>query len=60
MGVPRPGYYREILNTDAALYGGGDVGNSGGVPSEPTPWHGQPHSVVLTVPPLAAVWLVPA
>ena len=60
VGVPRPGYYREILNTDAALYGGGDVGNSGGVSSEPTPWHGQPHSVVLTIPPLAAVWLVPA
>jgi 1,4-alpha-glucan branching enzyme len=60
VGVPRPGYYREILNTDAALYGGSDVGNSGGVPSEPTPWHGQPHSVVLTLPPLAAVWLVPA
>jgi 1,4-alpha-glucan branching enzyme len=36
------------------------VGNSGGVSSEPTPWHGQPHSVVLTIPPLAAVWLVPA
>jgi 1,4-alpha-glucan branching enzyme len=60
VGVPRPGYYREVLNTDAALYGGGDVGNSGGVSSEPTPWHGQPHSVVLTLPPLAAVWLVPA
>ncbi len=60
VGVPRPGYYREILNTDAALYGGSDVGNSGGVSSEPTPWHGQPHSVVLTIPPLAAVWLVPA
>jgi len=60
VGVPRPGHYREILNTDAALYGGGDVGNSGGVSSEPTPWHGQPHSVVLTIPPLAAVWLVPA
>jgi 1,4-alpha-glucan branching enzyme len=60
VGVPRPGYYREILNTDAALYGGSDVGNSGGVPSEPTPWHGQPHSVVLTLPPLAAVWLAPA
>jgi len=60
VGVPRAGYYREILNTDAALYGGGDQGNSGGVSSEPVPWHGQPHSVVLTIPPLASVWLVPA
>src|SRR5262249_3543433 len=60
VGVPRPGYYREILNTDAALYGGGDMGNSGGVSSEPVPWHGQPHSVLLTIPPLAAIWLVPA
>ena len=60
VGVPRPGYYREILNTDAALYGGSDLGNAGGVPSEPTPWHGQPHSVTLTLPPLAAIWLVPA
>jgi 1,4-alpha-glucan branching enzyme len=60
VGVPRPGYYREIVNTDAALYGGSDVGNLGGVSSEPVPWHGQPHSVVLTLPPLAALWLVPA
>ena len=60
VGVPRPGYYREILNTDAALYGGADLGNSGGVSSEPIPWHGQPHSVMLTIPPLASVWLVPA
>jgi 1,4-alpha-glucan branching enzyme len=60
VGVPRPGYYREVVNTDAALYGGGDVGNAGGVSSEPVPWHGQPHSVVLTLPPLAALWLTPA
>jgi 1,4-alpha-glucan branching enzyme len=60
VGVPRPGYYREVVNTDAGLYGGGDVGNLGGVSSEPVPWHGQPHSVVLTLPPLAALWLIPA
>jgi 1,4-alpha-glucan branching enzyme len=59
-GVPRPGYYREVINTDASLYGGSDVGNAGGVPSEPVPWHGQPHSVVLTLPPLSALWLIPA
>jgi 1,4-alpha-glucan branching enzyme len=49
-----------VINTDASLYGGGDVGNAGGVPSEPVPWHGQPHSVVLTLPPLSALWLIPA
>jgi 1,4-alpha-glucan branching enzyme len=57
VGVPRPGYYREVINTD---YGGRDVGSAGGVPSEPMPWHEQPHSVVLTLPPLAALWLIRA
>jgi len=60
VGVPRPGFYREVINSDASVYGGGDVGNGGGVASEPVPWHGQPHSVVLTLPPLGAVWLTPA
>ncbi len=59
VGVPRAGFYREILNTDSAFYGGSDVGNGGGVSSMPVPWHGQPHSVLLTLPPLAAVWLAP-
>jgi 1,4-alpha-glucan branching enzyme len=59
VGVPQPGFYREEMNTDGALYGGGDVGNAGGVPSEPVPWHGQPHSVLLTLPPLGAIWLRP-
>jgi 1,4-alpha-glucan branching enzyme len=59
VGVPRPGRYAELLNTDSALYGGSDVGNAGGVSSEPIPWHGQPHSVSLTLPPLAALWLAP-
>jgi 1,4-alpha-glucan branching enzyme len=59
VGVPAPAFYREILNTDAALYGGSDVRN-GGVPAEPTPWQGQPCSVVLTLPPLATVVLKPA
>jgi 1,4-alpha-glucan branching enzyme len=60
VGVPRPGFYREVLNSDSAFYGGADVGNGGGVPSEPIPWHGQPHSLRLTLPPLGAVWLAPA
>jgi 1,4-alpha-glucan branching enzyme len=56
VGVPDPGYYAEILNTDAALYGGSNVGNGGGVSSDPRPWHGKPHSLELTLPPLGAIW----
>ncbi len=59
VGVPREGFYRELLNTDAASYGGGNVGNAGGVRSEPIPAQGQPHSVVLTLPPLAVLFLKP-
>jgi 1,4-alpha-glucan branching enzyme len=57
MGVPAPGYWREILNTDASVYWGGNIGNSGGVQAEAVPWHGRPYSVVLTIPPLAGVFL---
>jgi 1,4-alpha-glucan branching enzyme len=57
VGVPLPGLYREALNSDSGFYGGSDVGNGGGVHSDPVPWHGQPHSVLLSLPPLGAVWL---
>jgi 1,4-alpha-glucan branching enzyme len=57
VGVPRAGTWVEVLNTDSAHYGGSNLGNSGGVQSEPVPWHGQPHSIRLALPPLAAVWL---
>jgi 1,4-alpha-glucan branching enzyme len=57
VGVPAPGYYQEVLNSDAAVYGGSNVGNEGGVWAEPTPWQGQPHSLVLTLPPLAVLML---
>jgi 1,4-alpha-glucan branching enzyme len=60
VGVPRAGWYAERLNTDAALYGGSNVGNAGGVPAEPRPWQGQPASLALTLPPLATVILAPA
>ncbi len=60
VGVPRGGFYAEVINTDGAAYGGSNVGNAGGVPSEPVPWHGQPHSLLVTLPPLAALWLRPA
>jgi 1,4-alpha-glucan branching enzyme len=56
VGVPAPGFYRELLNSDSTYFGGSNMGNAGGLPSEPTPWQGQPHSIVLTVPPLAVVF----
>jgi 1,4-alpha-glucan branching enzyme len=55
LGVPRPGFWREALNTDAAIYGGGNVGNAGGLTAEPHPAHGQAQSLLLTLPPLAVV-----
>jgi 1,4-alpha-glucan branching enzyme len=59
VGVPRPGFYRELVNTDAAVYGGSDVGNEGGVAAAATPWQGQPHSILVTLPPLAVLFLKP-
>ncbi|MBI2392168.1 MAG: 1,4-alpha-glucan branching protein GlgB [Deltaproteobacteria bacterium] len=59
VGVDQPGAYREILNTDAPVFGGGGQGNLGGVEASPIPAHGRPLSVVLTVPPLAVVLLLP-
>jgi len=60
LGLPSAGPWREVLNTDAVGYGGSGVGNLGLVTAEETPWHGQPASAVLSVPPLAALWLAPA
>lgn len=57
VGVPEPGYYHEVLNTDSEWYGGGNVHNDGGRPAEAVPWHGHPYSLDLTLPPLAAVVL---
>ena len=57
LGVPRDGYWREILNSDAAHYGGSGVGNLGGAESAPVAAHGRFHSVTLTLPPLSAVFL---
>ncbi|HET8977238.1 MAG TPA: 1,4-alpha-glucan branching protein GlgB [Solirubrobacteraceae bacterium] len=59
LGLPRSGRWREALNTDSSFYGGSDVGNLGGVQPEPIPWHNQAFSAQITLPPLAAVWLVP-
>ena len=59
LGVPRGGFYRERLNTDAALYGGSNVGNAGGVMAEAIPHHGHPFSLLLKLPPLATLVLQP-
>jgi 1,4-alpha-glucan branching enzyme len=59
LGLPRSGRWREAINTDSSFYGGGDVGNLGGVQPEPIPWHNQAFSAEVTLPPLAAIWLVP-
>jgi 1,4-alpha-glucan branching enzyme len=59
LGLPRATRWREALNTDSTFYGGSDIGNLGGVAPDPIPWHGQPVSAEITLPPLAAVWLVP-
>jgi 1,4-alpha-glucan branching enzyme len=56
IGLPVPGEYREILNTDAAVYGGSNVGNNGLVVAEEVPWDRQPYSAKISVPPLAMVW----
>jgi 1,4-alpha-glucan branching enzyme len=55
IGVPAPGFYREVFNTDAEIFGGSNVGNLGGVHSEPHASHGYPSSITITLPPLAAV-----
>jgi 1,4-alpha-glucan branching enzyme len=60
VGVPTPGRWREVLNTDAAIYGGSNVGNLGEIDAEQIVWDGQPASATVTVPPLATVWFVPA
>jgi 1,4-alpha-glucan branching enzyme len=59
VGLPFAGPWREAVNTDAQIYGGSGVGNMGRVVAEDVSHHGQPASVVLTIPPLGALWLVP-
>jgi 1,4-alpha-glucan branching enzyme len=59
VGVPIAGAWREVLNSDARMYGGSDVGNGGRVESVEVPWHGRPNSISLTLPPLGMVLLTP-
>ena len=57
IGVPQPGFWTELLNSDAKEYGGSNQGNLGGVKAALIPFHGRPYSLTITLPPLAAVFL---
>jgi 1,4-alpha-glucan branching enzyme len=57
VGLPYAGRWDEVLNTDAEAYSGSGVGNLGAIEAAGTPWHGQPASATLRVPPLGTVWL---
>lgn len=57
LGVPRSGFWREILNSDAEIYGGSGQGNLGGLDTTPILSHGRPHSLSLTLPPLGIIFL---
>ena len=59
MPLPLGGAWREVLNTDATDYGGSGVGNLGRIEAVAEPLHGRPFSAAVTLPPLAAIWLVP-
>jgi 1,4-alpha-glucan branching enzyme len=55
VGVDLAGYWKEICNSDAVEYGGGGIGNAGGMMTEEQPWHGRKRSLLVTIPPLAVV-----
>ena len=56
LGLPAPGRWKEILNSDAEVYGGSDMGNLGVIEAEEVASHGQPYSASITLPPLATLW----
>lgn len=59
LGLPLPGAWREVLNTDAVEFGGSGVGNMGSVHTDGTGWHGRPTSAEVTLPPMSTLWLTP-
>ncbi|MGI8492453.1 MAG: 1,4-alpha-glucan branching protein GlgB [Acidimicrobiales bacterium] len=59
VGMPRPGRWREALNTDSVEWGGSGHGNGEAVIAASRPWQGQPASAELVLPPLAVIWLTP-
>ena len=60
VGVPYSGHYCELFNSDSGYYGGGNLGNGAGAEAVDMPWHGQPRSIVINLPPLAGVIFAPA
>jgi 1,4-alpha-glucan branching enzyme len=58
VGVPRAGFYREVLNSDAEIYGGAGMGNRGGMHTDDHGSHGHGQSLIVTAPPLAVVVFV--
>ncbi|HEX3567620.1 MAG TPA: alpha amylase C-terminal domain-containing protein [Acidimicrobiales bacterium] len=59
IGLPEAGRWREVLNTDASVFGGSGMGNGGEAAATALSWHGLPASADLTLPPLSVVWLEP-
>jgi 1,4-alpha-glucan branching enzyme len=57
IGVPSPGRYHEVFNSDSCYYGGSDVGNGVDICSQPASWMGRNHAISLTLPPLGALVL---
>jgi 1,4-alpha-glucan branching enzyme len=57
VGVPRGGFWKEVLNSDAKIYSGSGHGNFGGVEASPVPANGRYHSLSLTLPPLGVIFL---
>jgi 1,4-alpha-glucan branching enzyme len=59
LGVPRGGYWRELLNSDSPAYGGSGLGNYGGCEASPMPYEEYSQSLSITVPPLAVLFFKP-
>ena len=60
IGLPRPGRWLELLNTDAQEWGGSGLGNMGEVMAEDVGWHGLANSAEVVLPPLGVLWLAPS
>lgn len=58
VGIPHGGHYREVLNSDSEFYRGSNLGNQGGIQSHPVGSHNHAHSLLLTLPPLATIYLL--
>ena len=59
VGVPKGGFYKEVMNSDSWSYWGGNMGNFGGIWANEMPWHGRAASLSLTIPPLSMVVMKP-